>query len=139
MLHDASHGPLGEKGSAVLVEDTIATNRTQQPIIQHREILEHVRCVYTWILLQGKLQQAVHWITSQEKGELLQPSDRCSKTGKLINKVLLSKNPCPLQPLDKALPEYNELLDLINLDITAYTVEQMATQMQGAAGLEGVD
>eukprot|EP00957_Ditylum_brightwellii_P156850 11938264-Ditylum_brightwellii.AAC.1 len=76
------------------------------------------------MLLQGKFQQAVHWITGWDKDRLLQPSDRCSKIEKLVSKVLLSKHPCLLQPPKEALPEYDELLALINLDVTASTVEQ---------------
>eukprot|EP00957_Ditylum_brightwellii_P118818 9062652-Ditylum_brightwellii.AAC.1 len=75
-----------KKEFAALVEDTIATNRRQQPTVQRKETHEHVGCIYTWMLLQGKVRQAVYWTTGLEKGGLSQLSDRCSKMGKLISK-----------------------------------------------------
>eukprot|EP00957_Ditylum_brightwellii_P189510 14424891-Ditylum_brightwellii.AAC.1 len=62
-------------GFLALVEDTATTNKTQQPTGQRTESVEHVWRVYTRMLLQGKLWQAVRWITGQDKGGLLQPTD----------------------------------------------------------------
>eukprot|EP00957_Ditylum_brightwellii_P027760 2097577-Ditylum_brightwellii.AAC.1 len=46
-------GDLWEKGDfAALVEDTVKTNKTQQPTGQKQETKEHVRQVYTRMLLQ---------------------------------------------------------------------------------------
>eukprot|EP00957_Ditylum_brightwellii_P127151 9694681-Ditylum_brightwellii.AAC.1 len=59
--------------------------------------------------------------------------------GKIVSEVLLSKHPCPSQPPEKTLPEYDELLALIDLDVTTLHIEQVATQMQGAAGPGGLD
>eukprot|EP00957_Ditylum_brightwellii_P112147 8550659-Ditylum_brightwellii.AAC.1 len=39
------------------------------------------------MLLQGKLHQAVRWVTGQDKGGLLQPNSTNSKTGNTINTV----------------------------------------------------
>eukprot|EP00957_Ditylum_brightwellii_P096733 7367239-Ditylum_brightwellii.AAC.1 len=72
---------LWEKGDYLaLVEDTAKTNKTQQPTVQRKESLEHVRRVYTRMLLQGKLRQVVCWLTGRDKGGLLQPTDIDSKT-----------------------------------------------------------
>eukprot|EP00957_Ditylum_brightwellii_P056427 4277166-Ditylum_brightwellii.AAC.1 len=124
---------LWEKGDYLaLVEGTIKTNKTQQPTVQQRESLEHVCCVYTWMLLQGKLRQAVHWLTGRDKGELLQPTDINSKTGKPVNEVLLSKHPAQSQPPEAALEEYDTLPALININVTEDAVQSVASKMQGA-------
>eukprot|EP00957_Ditylum_brightwellii_P144514 11008383-Ditylum_brightwellii.AAC.1 len=51
---------LWDKGDyKVLVEVTIKVNRHQQPTGQCNKLAEHICRVYTQILLQGKLCQAV--------------------------------------------------------------------------------
>eukprot|EP00957_Ditylum_brightwellii_P011291 853799-Ditylum_brightwellii.AAC.1 len=62
-------------GFLALAEDTASTNKTQQPTRQWTEPLEHACHVYMRMLLQDKLRQAVRWITGQDKGGLLQPTD----------------------------------------------------------------
>eukprot|EP00957_Ditylum_brightwellii_P083571 6352247-Ditylum_brightwellii.AAC.1 len=69
-----------------LVEDTASTNKTQQPTGQWKESLEHICHVYMKMLLQGELRQDVQWITGQDKGGLLQPTNVDSKTGKPVSK-----------------------------------------------------
>eukprot|EP00957_Ditylum_brightwellii_P053678 4067191-Ditylum_brightwellii.AAC.1 len=101
-----------------LVQDAVKTNKLQQPTIQRRNTIEHVCCVYTWTLVQGKLCQAVCWITGRDKSGLLQPTDDDSKTGKPVSKVLLSKHPMQSQLPEAALEEYDTLPDLINIDVT---------------------
>ena len=47
--------------------------------------------IYYWhtnIVLRGKLRTAVQWITERETGEVLQPGDRCTKTGDRVMEVL---------------------------------------------------
>eukprot|EP00957_Ditylum_brightwellii_P142943 10891218-Ditylum_brightwellii.AAC.1 len=122
-----------------LVKDTVKTNKTQQPTVQQRESLEHVRCVYTRMLLQGKLRQAVCWLTSRDKGGLIQPTDIDLKTGKPVSKVLLSKHLAQSKPLEAVLEEYNNLPALIDIDATDDIVQSVVSKMQGAAGPGGVD
>eukprot|EP00957_Ditylum_brightwellii_P157480 11985447-Ditylum_brightwellii.AAC.1 len=51
---------LWEKGDyKVLVEDTIKVNKRQQSTGQCNKLAEHIRQVYTQMLLQGKLRQVV--------------------------------------------------------------------------------
>eukprot|EP00957_Ditylum_brightwellii_P207864 15354854-Ditylum_brightwellii.AAC.2 len=79
------------------------------------------------MLLQGKLQQAVCWITGWNKGGLLQPSSTCFKTGKPVSKVLLSKHPSPSQQPEEALLEYDAVPAFIDLDVTTAMVKKVAT------------
>eukprot|EP00957_Ditylum_brightwellii_P036545 2768489-Ditylum_brightwellii.AAC.1 len=67
------------------------------------------------------------------KGRLLKPTDIDAKTGKTVNKVLLSKHSSPPLPLDPTFLEYDELLAFIDLDITRDTVTKIASHMQGTA------
>eukprot|EP00957_Ditylum_brightwellii_P146773 11173696-Ditylum_brightwellii.AAC.1 len=58
----------------------------------------------------------------------------CSKTGKPVREVLLSKHPSSSQPPEEVLLVYDALPSFIDLDVTAAMVEKVATWMQGAAG-----
>eukprot|EP00957_Ditylum_brightwellii_P037936 2869385-Ditylum_brightwellii.AAC.1 len=60
------------------------------------------------MLFQGKLRQAVRWLTGREKGGLLKLEDTCSKTGLPVNEVLASKHPEPTVPPESALTNYNK-------------------------------
>uniref|UniRef100_A0A7S2EU87 Uncharacterized protein n=1 Tax=Ditylum brightwellii TaxID=49249 RepID=A0A7S2EU87_9STRA len=91
------------------------------------------------MLLQGKLYQAVRWVTVCDKGGLLQPTDIDLKTGNLVSEVLLGKQPVPSQPPEEALQSYDELPSFININITVDTVERVASRMQGAVSPGGVD
>eukprot|EP00957_Ditylum_brightwellii_P197677 15059899-Ditylum_brightwellii.AAC.1 len=86
------------------------------------------------MLLQGKLRQAVRWVTGQDKGVLLQPTNTCSKTGLPVEEVFLSKHPSPTQPSEDAHVDYDTLPAIINIDVTEDTVENAASKMQGTAG-----
>eukprot|EP00957_Ditylum_brightwellii_P049497 3754346-Ditylum_brightwellii.AAC.1 len=110
---------LREKGDfASLVEDTMKINKHQQPTGQNDDSPDHICRVYTRMLLQGKLQQAVRWITGRDKGGLLQPTKIDSKTGDT---------------------EYETLPTFIDLDVTASTVEKVTSRMQNSAGLDRMD
>eukprot|EP00957_Ditylum_brightwellii_P198933 15162881-Ditylum_brightwellii.AAC.1 len=51
-----------------LVEDTLETARRQLPANQKQESDEHVTKTFVNMLFQGKLHQAVRWLTGREKG-----------------------------------------------------------------------
>eukprot|EP00957_Ditylum_brightwellii_P127042 9685077-Ditylum_brightwellii.AAC.1 len=77
---------LWEKGDyTALVEDTIKVNKHQQPMGQRNKLAEHICRVYTQILLEGKLWQAVQWVAGRDKGGLLFPSDTDTNTGLTVN------------------------------------------------------
>eukprot|EP00957_Ditylum_brightwellii_P157701 12003318-Ditylum_brightwellii.AAC.2 len=95
---------LWEKGNfAALVKNTVNTNKQQQPIRQQGKSKEHVQQVYTHMLPQGTLYQAIQWVTYYGKGGLLQSTKTDSKTGNIVNDVLLGKHPSPSQPPEEAL------------------------------------
>eukprot|EP00957_Ditylum_brightwellii_P074962 5696650-Ditylum_brightwellii.AAC.1 len=91
------------------------------------------------MLFQGKLQQAVRWLTGREKGGLLKPDDTCSKTGLAVSKVLASKHPEPTVPPESALKDYAQTLICIDVNITGKVVEKVARCLPGVASLGRVD
>ena len=47
---------------------------------------------YYSLVLHGKLWTAVRWITEREKGGVLLPEDKCTKTGERVVEVLRTKH-----------------------------------------------
>eukprot|EP00957_Ditylum_brightwellii_P082621 6281708-Ditylum_brightwellii.AAC.1 len=79
---------------------------------------EHMTKTFANMLFQGKLWQAVRWLTWREKGGLLKPGTICSKTGLPVDKVLASKHPEPIVPPELALTNYAKTPAFINVNIT---------------------
>jgi len=74
-------------------------------------------------VLHGKVQAAVWYLMTTEKGGVLFPEDEDPLTGNTVAKVLDSKHP-PSQILSStSLPTYLSRPDFIDLDITPDTVE----------------
>eukprot|EP00957_Ditylum_brightwellii_P035272 2675202-Ditylum_brightwellii.AAC.1 len=61
------------------------------------------------MLFQGKLRQAVRWLTGWEKGRLLSPDNRCTKTGELVSEVLRWKHPEPVELQAEALTPFTSV------------------------------
>jgi hypothetical protein len=91
------------------------------------------------MVLQGKLRQAVRWITQRHKGGILYPDDIDIKTGKPVIDVLQSKHPEARVPDAEDLQHYNETPEFVDVDITADTVESVARKLSGSAGPGGID
>ena len=83
----------GEGKHAMLVEDTLRACREYLTLARREETAEHRAQTYHSLLLRGKLQTAVRWITERETGGVLQPGDRCTKTGDRVTEVLRTKHP----------------------------------------------
>eukprot|EP00957_Ditylum_brightwellii_P044754 3394045-Ditylum_brightwellii.AAC.1 len=84
-------------------------------------------------------QKAVRWLTGHEKGGLLQPNNKCSKTGLPVATVLQSKHPEPVVPELQALKEFPNVHAFVNVDVTGGVIEKVARHLSGAAGPGGVD
>ena len=61
-------------------------------IAQREETAEHRAQTYHSLVLRGKLRTAVRWSTEREMGGVLQPGDRCTKTGDRVMEVLRAKH-----------------------------------------------
>ena len=65
----------------MLVEDTLRTCAEYLTVARREETAEHRSQTYCSLVLRGKLRTAVPWITERKTGGVLQPGDRCTKTG----------------------------------------------------------
>ena len=65
----------------MLVEDTICTCAEYLIVAQREETVEHRAQTFHSLVLRGKLWKAVRWITERKTGRVLQPRERCTKTG----------------------------------------------------------
>ena len=74
-----------------------------------------MRKASVYMLPQGKLQQAIPWVTVRDKGGLLLLTKTDAKTGKMVVDVLVSKYPNPTTPYVEAFHPYASMSTLINL------------------------
>ena len=77
----------------MLVEDTLRACEEYLTVAQREETAEHQAQTYHSLVLRGKLRTAMRWITEWETGGVLQPGDRCTKTGDRVMEVLRAKHP----------------------------------------------
>eukprot|EP00957_Ditylum_brightwellii_P113575 8659252-Ditylum_brightwellii.AAC.1 len=91
------------------------------------------------MLFQGKLCQAVRWLTGREKGGLLSPDNKCTKMGELMSEVLRSKHPEPVELQAEALTPFTAVPAFMDMNVTASVVEKVAQKLSGAASPDGVD
>ena len=72
-------------------------------------------------------------------GEVMTKDNICTKTGKPVIAVLLSKNLHMATPHVNILEQYNSIPKMIPLDITSTIVESVISKIHGAAGPGGVN
>ena len=85
-------------------------------------------------MLQGKLRTAVRWITERETGRVLQPGDRCTKTGDRVTEAFQSKHPEDRTPITASLDSYPDRPpDLTKVDINNDTVTVVAGRLSEGA------
>ena len=65
----------------MLVGDTLRSCKEYLTSARREETAEHQAQTYHSLVLRGKLRLVVRWITERETGGVLQPGDRCEKTG----------------------------------------------------------
>ena len=95
-------------------------------------------------MLSGKLRQAVRWATDREGGGCLLPVDKCTKTGRPVADVLLEKHPDmrapPVEnPTYPAFEIYEEVPEMVLLDLTEDDVTWVASKLSSAAGALGAE
>ena len=59
----------------MLVKDTMRSCEEYLTVARREETVEHRAQTYHSLVLRGKLQTAVRWITEREMGAVLQPGD----------------------------------------------------------------
>ena len=101
---------------------------------------EHWAQTYHSLVLRGKLRTAVGWIMEREMGVVLQPGNRCTKTGDRVMEMLRTKHPEARTPTAASLNSYmGRPPELTPVDITEDTVTAVSGRLSGGAGLEGTD
>ena len=91
----------------MMVEDTLRTCTEYLTVACIKETAEHRDQTYHSLVLRGKLQTAVRWITEWETGGVLQSGYRCTKMGDRVMKVLRSKQPETRIPTAASLEFYS--------------------------------
>ena len=124
---------------SMLVQDTERTALAQLAKAQGTSTPEQRAKVYARLVLQGKLQAAVRWITEREKGGILLPDEKDEKTGDTVLDVLQSKHPEAQIPDAKNFKAYETCPDLPDLDITEEVACTVARRLWGSAGPGGSD
>lgn len=131
---------LWEKGHwEALVEDTVRTNLRLRANSTENTDEETVRRVYCRLLLQGKVREAVRFLSGRIKGGVLQPNDIDTKSGLPVIDVLMEKHPSPGNATTTALLEYETTPPMLPLVCTADLVAEVAKRMGGSGGPGGVD
>ena len=119
----------------MLVEDTMQTCAEYLIIAWREETAKHRAQTYHSLVLHGKLWTAVQWVIEHEMGGVLQPGDRCKKTGDQVMEVIRPKHLEARTPTAASLYSYPDRpLELTPLDITDNTVTAVAGQLLGGAG-----
>ena len=91
--------------------------------------MEHWEQTYHSLVIRGKLRTEVRWITERETGRVLQPGDRCKKTGERVMEVLRAKHPEARTPTAVSLDLYPDRPpELTPVDITNDTVTAVRTR-----------
>ena len=97
--------------------------------------------VFSQLILQGKIREAVRFITDRaENGGVLKPDDDAGN-GKSVKEILESKHPNQKNPDPEAfINSYCDVLPmLVDVDVTADHVSKVANFLSGSAGVSGLD
>ena len=99
------------------------------------ETAEHHSKTYHSLVLRGKLWTAVRLIMKRETSRVLQPGDRCTKTGDRVMEMPRTKHPDTSTPTSASLYSYpGRTPELTPVDITEDTVKAVAGRLLGGDG-----
>ena len=90
----------------MLVGDTLRLCEEYLTAARREETVGHRAKTYHSLVHRGKLRSAVRWIKERETGVVLQPGERCMKTGDRVLEVLRTKHPEAQTPTAACLKSY---------------------------------
>ena len=123
----------------MLVKDTTRTSQAMVSKVARGVLEEMIFKTFTFLVLKGKTQTAVRFVTLRGAGDLLTPIDTNSKSGRPVIDMLLKKLPLPIVPDIKVLEHYDVVPEFIPLDVSEDNVEIIYGQLIGAAGPGGIN
>ena len=130
--------PGGEGKHAILVEDMLQACREYLTVAWREETAEHWDQTNRSLVLRGKLRTVMLCITDRETGGVLQPRDRCTKTGYWVMEVLRTKQPEAWALTAASLDSYPGCPpELTPVEITVDTVTEVAGRLSGGVGPGG--
>ena len=94
---------------------------------------------YNQLMLLGNPRSAVRYLTDREGGGVLEPHIPSGKGDQTVEEALKSKHPATRKPGEDAFQLYENIPELLNLDLNDKTVEKVARRLSGGAGLGGVN
>ena len=96
--------------------------------------------IFSDLILQGRLREAVRFITDRQGGGVMDPNDDAGKpAGKTVLQVLIDKHPEQRVPDEEDFMPCQALPALFDIDITNAHVEKAARKLSGSAGVSGFD
>ena len=96
--------------------------------------------IFSDLILQGRLREAVRFITDRQGGGVMDPHDDAIKPpGKTVLQVLIEKHPEQRIPDEEDFMTCESLPPLVEVEITNAHVEKAARKMYGSAGISGFD
>jgi hypothetical protein len=96
--------------------------------------------VFSSLMLQGRLREAVRFVTDRQGGGVMSPDEDAVKpAGKNVLEVLESKHPQQRAPDNEDFISCEELPPLIDIEVTNSHVEEAAKKLSGSAGISGFD
>ena len=126
----------------MLVQETVRTSLGLLADIRMGQSDEQITKTFTRMVLQGKIRQAVRFVTERGSGGALSADDKVMNkdgTESTVLEVLRSKHPEAVHPREEDLEEYPSVPEMVTLDITADTVVKVASKLSGVAGPGGID
>ena len=96
--------------------------------------------IFSDLILQGRLREAVRFITDRQGGGIMDPSDDAVKPlGKTVLEVLIEKHPEQRIPIAEDFMPCDSLPAMIQPTITNAHIEKSARKLSGSAGISGLD
>ena len=111
------------------------------PKSQFKMTDEKAISIFTRLLLNGKIREAVRFITErQESGGVMMPhEDALKPAGKTVLEVLELKHPDQTEPHADAFVECDALPILLEVTVTEEHIRKTAHKLSGSAGPSGAD
>jgi hypothetical protein len=95
---------------------------------------DHIETIFTKLMLQGKVRDAIRWVTERSTGGVLNPSSVIvsGDEQKTVLEILKEKHPYPKEPGSDILMEITSegIPLMVDLDITSSHVETVARRLQ---------